>query len=85
MPGEDYSRGFCGCQLVLPIFCSWRNANIVTLVFFFVCLLAPLSTVFDLLGWRVRTCLEEDFHWICPKKGPAVLASVTKNLLVVAQ
>ena len=34
MPGEDYSREFCSCQLVLPIFCSWRNANIVTLVIF---------------------------------------------------
>jgi len=62
MPGEDYSREFCGCQLVLPIFVL-RQTPIL----------------------RVRTCLEEDFHCICPKKGPAVLASVTKNLLVVAQ
>ena len=83
MPGEDYSRVFFGCQLVLPIFCSGRNANLVTLAFF-VCLLAPLSTVFFIYDGEGEHALRKTFTAFILKKGP-VLASVTKNLLIVAQ
>ena len=66
MPGEDYSREFFGCQLVLPIFCSGRNANLVTLAFF-VCLLAPLSTVFFIYDGEGEHALRKTFTAFIPK------------------
>ena len=67
MPGEDYSREFFGCQLVLPIFCSARNANLVTLAFF-VCLLALLSTVFFIYDGEGEHALRKTFTAFILKK-----------------